>query len=241
MLEINSLSKKYANGKLALSDISFSLKGSEMLAIVGSSGAGKSTLLKCINRLEEYEGSIKLDGLCIEKLNSRALRRLRCNIAMIFQNYNLVENLSVIENVLHGTLGKINFFRALFGLYTKAEKEKATYFVNMVGMRDFLYRPCFSLSGGEKQRVGIARSFMQEPTLVLADEPSSSLDIKTSNAVLSLLKNLCKKKGVAIIVNLHQIDLAKRFADRIIALKDGKIIFSDIPSKLDDNMLKKIF
>ena len=241
MLEVESLYKKYTDGKLALNDVSFSLKSSEVLAIVGSSGAGKSTLLKCINRLVEYEGSIKLNGLCIERLNGRALRKLRCNIAMIFQNYSLVENLSVIENVLHGTLGKINFFRALFGLYTKEEERRAEHIVGKVGMKDFLYRPCFSLSGGEKQRVGIARSFMQEPALILADEPTSSLDIKTSHDVLFLLKDLCKKRRIATIVNLHQIDLAKHFADRIIALKDGKIVFDDLPSKLDDAMIKKIF
>ncbi|MGP1437716.1 MAG: phosphonate ABC transporter ATP-binding protein [Treponema sp.] len=239
MLKISNLTKKYSNALIALDNVSFSVKKGEFVAIIGQSGAGKSTLLRCINNLEEHSGTIMLEGACIEQ--ARNLRELRKNIAFIFQNYNLVENLSVIENVLHGILGKIGFFRSIFGIYNKEEKRKALLLLESLGLSQMPYRCCVALSGGQKQRVGIARALMQSPSIILADEPTSSLDINSTNIVLNLLKERCKENNITCIVNLHQIDVAKIFADRIIALKKGKIVFDDVPSRLNDIALKNIF
>ena len=241
MLEISNLTKKYSNGFVALDNVSFSVKKGEFVVIVGQSGAGKSTLLRCINNLEEHEGKIVIDELCIEELKSKDLRETRKNIAFIFQEYNLVESLSVLENVLHGILGKMGFLRGIFGIYTKEEKQKAFSLIETLEILDAQYRCCADLSGGQKQRVGIARALMQSPSLILADEPTSSLDVNSTNLVLNLLKEQCKSNGITCIVNLHQIDVAKRFADRIIALKKGKIVFNASPSFLTDYEIKKIF
>ncbi len=241
MLTISHLSKDYATFPFALKDISFSVERGEMVAIIGHSGAGKSTLLRCINSLTEHNGKVYINGECLEEASAKNLRKIRTNIAMIFQDYNLVESLSVIENVLHGILGKISFFRSIFSLYTKKEKEKALSLIDAVGLASMPFRSCASLSGGQKQRVGIARAIMQEPILILADEPTSSLDINSSNIILNLLKNMCKERSIACIINLHQIDLAKSFADRIIALKKGEIVFNGIPSNLNEEVLKQIF
>lgn len=241
MLEITALSKTYSNGECALSDISFSLAKGEILAVIGHSGAGKSTLLRCINRMEECEGEIKMAGISITKAKKGELRRLRCNIAMMHQNYNLVESLSVIENVLHGQIGRIGFLRGLFGIYTNEEKKEALAIIEEVGLTEFAFRTCLTLSGGQKQRVGIGRAIMQNAAIILADEPTSSLDIATSESVLNLIKKLVRNKGVSVIVNLHQIELAKNFADRIIGLKKGRIVFEGNPSMLTEQALKTIF
>jgi len=241
MLEISNLTKKYSNNFIALDNISLSVNKGEFVVVIGQSGAGKSTLLRCINNLESHTGTIFVEGFCIEKLKHKALREARKNIAFIFQNYNLVENLSVLENVLHGILGKIGFWRSIFGIYTREEKNDALLLIEALGLLEMKYRCCADLSGGQKQRVGVARALMQKPSLILADEPTSSLDIASSNIVLNLLKENCKKNGITSVVNLHQIELAKKFADRIIALKNGQIIFDNIPSFLTDIEIKRIF
>lgn len=241
MLEISNLTKKYSNNFIALDNISLSVNKGEFVVVIGQSGAGKSTLLRCINNLEPHTGTILVEGLCIEKLKHKALREARKNIAFIFQNYNLVENLSVLENVLHGMLGKIGFWRSVFGIYTRQEKNNALSLIEALGLLEMKYRCCADLSGGQKQRVGVARALMQKPSLILADEPTSSLDIASSNIVLNLLKENCKKNGITSVVNLHQIELAKKFADRIIALKNGQVVFDNIPSFLTDIEIKRIF
>ena len=241
MLEISKLTKKYTNGFLALDNVSLSVNKGEFMVVIGQSGAGKSTLLRCINNLEPHTGTILVEGLCIEKLNRRALKEVRKNIAFIFQNYNLVENLSVLENVLHGMLGKIGFWRSVFGIYTRQEKNNALSLIEVLGLLEMKYRCCADLSGGQKQRVGIARALMQKPRLILADEPTSSLDVASSNIVLNLLKENCKKNGITCVVNLHQIELAKKFADRIVALKNGQVVFDGFPPALTESELRKIF
>ena len=241
MLEISKLTKKYTNGFIALDNVSLSVNKGEFVVVIGQSGAGKSTLLRCINNLEPHTGTIFAEGFCIEKLNRRALREVRKDIAFIFQNYNLVENLSVLENVLHGILGKIGFWRSVFGIYTRQEKNNALSLIEVLGLLEMKYRCCADLSGGQKQRVGIARALMQKPRLILADEPTSSLDVASSNIVLNLLKENCKKNGITCVVNLHQIELAKKFADRIVALKNGQVVFDGFPSALTESELRKIF
>jgi len=241
ILEISNLTKKYSNGLIALDNVSFSVKKGEFVVVIGQSGAGKSTLLRCINNLEEHTGKVLVDRLCIEKLKSKDLREARKNIAFIFQNYNLVESLSVLENVLHGILGKIGFLRSVFGIYTKKEKRNAHLLIESLGLLDMQHRCCIDLSGGQKQRVGIARALMQNPSIILADEPTSSLDVNSTSVVLNLFKEKCKANGITCLVNLHQIELAKDFADRIIALKKGKLIFDNSPQFLTDIEIKKIF
>ena len=241
MLEVKGVSKDYGNGEKALDNVSFSVARSEVVGIIGKSGAGKSTLLQCINRMCEHTGEIIINGECIEKANSKALRKIRSSVGMIFQNYNLVESLSVFENVLHGCLGKMGFWRGMLGWYTKEECKKAYELIDAVGLSSMPYRACVNLSGGQKQRVGIARALMAEPVLILADEPTSSLDVASSNLILELLKKICKEKGIAAIISLHQIELAKKFSDRIIALKDGKIIFDCLPQSLNDEKQALIF
>ena len=241
ILTLSSISKTYRGGVLALDDISLSVAEGEILAVIGSSGAGKSTLLKCINRLEECEGEIIFEGLSIQKIRGRALRQARRKIGMIFQNYNLVECLPVIDNVLHGILGKLSFFRSIFSLYTKEELIQANEIIEAVGLSEMKMRACSALSGGQKQRVGIARSLMQQPSIILADEPTSSLDIKTSRTILQLLQKNCKERGIACIINLHQIELAREFADRIVGLKMGQVVFDGKVAELSEEVLKKIF
>ena len=240
IIEISSVSKRYSSGVVALDNVSLSVAEGEILAVIGSSGAGKSTLLKCINRLVEYEGEIFFEGIPITKINGRSLRQVRSKIGMIFQNYNLVDCLPVIDNVLHGLLGKLSFFRSIFSLYTKEELEQAIKIIDAVGLSDMKMRACSALSGGQKQRVGIARSLMQQPSIILADEPTSSLDIKTSRTVLQLLQKNCKERGIACIINLHQIEAAKEFADRIVGLKSGQVVFDGKASELNEDVLKKI-
>lgn len=240
ILRLSSVSKTYRGGVLAVDNVSLSVAEGEILAIIGSSGAGKSTLLKCINRLIEYEGEITFEGIPITKVRGKALRQARSKIGMIFQNYNLVECLPVIDNVLHGRLGKMSFFRSIFSLYTKEELHEADKIIEAVGLSDMKRRACSALSGGQKQRVGIARSLMQEPSIILADEPTSSLDIKTSRTILQLLQKNCKERGIACIINLHQIEVAKEFADRIVGLKTGRVVFDGKTSELNDEALKKI-
>lgn len=240
LLTLSSVSKHYSEGVTALDNVSLSVAEGEILAVIGSSGAGKSTLLKCINRLIDCEGEIIFKGVPITNIRGRALRKVRSKIGMIFQNYNLVECLPVIENVLHGTLGRSSLFKSIFSIYTKEELAKADDIINAVGLADMKMRPCSALSGGQKQRVGIARSLMQQPSIILADEPISSLDIKTSRSILQLLQQTCKERGIACIINLHQIEAAKEFADRIVGLKNGRIAFDGKASELNDDALKKI-
>lgn len=241
MLEVYNLTKTYHNGLVALDNISFSVKKGEFVVVIGKSGAGKSSLLRCINNLEEYSGKVMVKSFCIEKLKPKALRELRKDIAFIFQSYNLVESLSVLENILHGILGKMGFLRSVFGIYTREEKRNALFLIESLGLSDMKYRCCADLSGGQKQRVGVARALMQEPSIVLADEPTSSLDVSSTDIVLNLLKEKCKEKGMTCLVNLHQIEVAKKFADRIIALKKGRIVFDASPCFLTDIEVKKIF
>lgn len=240
VLKVSSLCKTYPGGVTALEDVSLSVARGEIVGVVGSSGAGKSTLLKCINRLTDCEGEIVFEGSDIRQAKGATLRRVRSKIGMVFQNYSLVEPLSVMENVLHGLLGKMSFFRAVFSLYTKEEELEASEMLDAVGLSEMKMRACGTLSGGQKQRVGIARALMQHPSLILADEPTSSLDVKTSHAVLQLLQKNCHERGIACIINMHQTEAAKEFADRIVGLKMGRVVFEGSASELSDEALAKI-
>lgn len=238
IIEFSGVSKTYGSGRMALKNVSFKMKEGEFIAVIGASGAGKSTLLRCINRLTDFDsGDIFFDGINIKKLKGKELKKTRSKIGMVFQNYNLVERLNAVENVLHGCLGTIPFYRGAFGFYTEEEKARAFSLLKKVDMTEFAYQSCSELSGGQKQRIGIARALMQQPKLLLCDEPVSSLDPESAKTVLDYIKFFSIDKNIACIINLHQIDFAKKYADRIIALNTGKIVYDGKPNCLDEKIL----
>lgn len=242
LLSINNVNKKYDGGTHALNDVSLNIEQGEFVSIIGPSGAGKSTLLRCINRLvETTSGHIFFEGKDISLMNKKDLRNLRSKTAMIFQNYNLVDRLSVIENVLHGRLGQKSTFKGAVGIYTEEEKKEAFYILKDMGLEEQAYKRCDELSGGQKQRVGIARAIMQHPKLILCDEPIASLDPKSSKTIMDLLKNINEKKNITCIVNLHQVDVAKKYSQRIIGVTSGKIMYDGPTEKLDTNIIHKIY
>ena len=242
-LVIEHLTKVYERGEvLALDDVSFSVKKGEFLILIGLSGSGKSTLLRCINRLiEPTSGKILLDGVDITKAQTRDLRRIRRKIGMIFQQFNLVKRSSVRTNVLAGRLGYTSMWRSLSGRFSKQDVERATASLSRVGLSEKMHTRADQLSGGQQQRVGIARALMQEPELVFADEPVSALDPATSNSVLRYLEQMNQEDGVTVLCALHFLSLARRYGTRIIALKDGKIVFEGLPKEIDEARFKEIY
>ena len=241
-LSIRGLDKSYRKGKPVLSGITLEIADTGITAVIGPSGTGKSTLIRCINRLvEPSAGEILFEGRDLVKLDRAALRRARRHIGMVFQEFNLVERLTVMENVLCGRLGYVSPFKAWLRSYPPADIERAFGLLETVGLADFANQRADSLSGGQRQRVGIARAIMQEPKLLLADEPTSSLDPKTSVEIMSLMRDLCRGRGIPVMVNMHDVELARRFADRIIGMSGGKVVYDGAPESLDDEMLKRIY
>lgn len=230
LLQIKDLGKSYTPQTKILNGLNFEVETGEFLSVIGPSGAGKSTLLRCINRMVEIdEGQIVFDGLNVGQLNKKELRKLRTNIGMIFQHYNLVPRLSVIENVLHGRFGYKTTLQGILGRFTEQEKEHAFFLLKKLGIEEHAYKRCDQLSGGQQQRVGIARSLIQEPKIVLCDEPIASLDPNASKVIMDHLKSITQELGITCIVNLHQVEVAKNYSDRIIGLNKGGIVF-DGPS-----------
>lgn len=241
LLKVDHLTKYYGD-VLALSDVSFEVKKGEFIAVIGPSGSGKTTLVRCINRLiEASDGSITFDKTDIRELKGPELRHARAKIGMIFQHYNLVTRLSVIENVLHGRLGYKSDIAGILGIYTEKEKEKAVEVLGLLGLEDFVYRRCDQLSGGQKQRVGIARALVQDPRMILCDEPIASLDPSSSKIIMDYLRKIQKEFEITIIVNIHQVDIAKRYAERILGFNDGHLVFDGSPKKLDKDKIRKIY
>ena len=242
LLKVSNVSKQYSNGIKALNDVSFEAEKGQFISVVGPSGSGKSTLLRTINRLIDVtHGNILFEDVQIEKLKNNEIKKLRRKIGMIFQNYNLVERLSVIENVLHGRLGYKSLMSGVLGIYTEEEKERAFELLNKVDMGKYAYQKCSELSGGQKQRVGIARALMQEPLLLLCDEPVASLDPKTSERVMDYLRKITDEMRITCIVNLHQTDIAAKYSDRIIGLNQGKKVFDGETSKFTEDIMKSIY
>jgi len=243
LLSINGLFKEYRQGEPVLKDINLSIDASGVTAIIGPSGTGKSTLIRCINRLiDPTSGQIMFRGLDLAQLKGRALREARCHIGMVFQEYNLVERLTVIENVLCGKLGRLPIWRPLLRKFSDQDIARAFDLIDAVGLsQDFASRRADALSGGQRQRVGIARALMQEPSLILADEPTSSLDPKTSVEIMELLDQVSRQRQVPVIVNIHNVDLARRFATRIIGMSSGKVVFDGPPEALQDKQLNEIY
>lgn len=248
LLQVSDLTKSY-EGKRgaqqqhhALSGVDFVCGEGELVTVIGPSGAGKSTFLRCINRLiEPTEGSVVFNGQDITHLRRNKLRGVRTQIAMIFQNYNLVYRLTAIQNVLHGRLGYKGAVAGSLGLYSDAEKLRAFELLDEVGLGEFAYRRADQLSGGQKQRVGIARALIQDPRIILCDEPIASLDSKSSRAVMEHLRRVTRQHGITCIVNLHQVDMALEFSDRIVGLRAGEKVFEGTPAELTLQMIAAIY
>ena len=239
MLEINNLKKTFENGSPALKGIDLKINKGEFVSILGPSGSGKTTLLRTINGLEtSTEGEIYFDN---KKVNNNNISEVQKKTGMIFQEFNLVNNLSAINNVLTGLLNSSNRFLSLFYLFSKNQKIEALKSLETVGLLEKSYSRSDELSGGQRQRVGIARAIIKKPLLLLADEPVASLDPKSSNIILSLLKKINQEFGTTILCNLHQVDLAKKYSDRVIGLVDGKIIFDEKSANINEAYLKKIY
>jgi phosphonate transport system ATP-binding protein len=253
ILEIEDLHKSYDDNTPVLRGISFTVECGEFVGIIGLSGSGKSTLLRCINRLvEPSSGQIRIPVALINgkgdsrladvaQFSQRELQRLRRKVGMIFQQFNIVKRLSVIENVLSGGLGYQPLLRSTLRGFTKEEKRKALINLKRVGLLDHAYRRADELSGGEQQRVAIARTLMQEPALILADEPVSSLDPKLSRVVLDILKRVCREDGITALVSLHTLELTREYADRVLGLKSGRIFFDGCAEALTSAVIEEIY
>lgn len=241
-LVISRLSKEYTPGKPVLSNISLEIAEHGITAIIGPSGTGKSTLIRCINRLvTPTSGSILFRGTDITRLSGRPLREMRRRIGMVHQEYSLVERLTVMENLLTGRLGFVPAWRAWLRRFPPADVARAFELLDAVGLEGFANRRADQLSGGQRQRVGIARALMQEPDLLLADEPTSSLDPKTSVEIIELMSRLAAARDIPVVINMHNVELAKRFASRIIGMAKGSVVFDGPPSELQDRHLSEIY
>ena len=237
-IEVAGLAKRFGNGVVALAGVDLVIEAGSFVVVLGPSGAGKSTLLRCINGLETPSaGGAIVEGWPVDK---RSLRAIRTRVAMVFQRFNLVSRLNVMANVLCGRLGKRSTLASLFYLMRKDDLDVARRALDRVGLIDRAWDRADRLSGGEQQRVGIARALAQEPTIMLADEPVASLDPATSEEILDLLSEI-QKQGITMVVSLHQVEYARRYAERIIGLNEGLVVFDGTPEALSDEVLETIY
>ena len=242
LLAVEGLAKTYPGGQRALDGVSFAVERPEVIAVIGSSGAGKSTLIRCINRLvEPTAGRVVLGGTEVVGASRTELRQLRRRIGMIFQEFNLVERLTVMENVLSGRLGYMGAWAAWRRKFDQSDIDFAFELLDTVGLGALASQRADALSGGQRQRVGIARALMQRPHLLLADEPTSSLDPKTSFEIMGLLRVQGRARGIPVIVNIHDVELARRYADRVVGLSGGHKVYDGSPAGLSDDMLRQIY
>jgi phosphonate transport system ATP-binding protein len=242
LLTLEKLTKRYATGDLALDHVDLQVPAGQVMALIGPSGAGKSTLIRCVNRLvEPTGGTVQLDGTDLTSLGSGALRRARRRMGMIFQEYALVERLTVMENVLSGRLGYVGFWSSWFRRFPRKDLEEAFRLLDRVGLAHMADKRADALSGGQRQRVGIVRALMQDPKLLLVDEPTASLDPKTSRQIMRLIVELCAERGLAAIINIHDVALAQQFARRIVGLRAGRIVFDGPAEELGTEALTAIY
>jgi phosphonate transport system ATP-binding protein len=242
ILSVEHLTKVYDDGTQALSDVSFEVARGEFLVVIGLSGSGKSTLLRCINRLvEPTSGRVRVDGRDVTAASRDELREIRRGIGMIFQQFNLVRRASVLTNVLAGRLGYVPPAWALGNYFPGPVVDRALASLERVGIADKAFGRASALSGGQQQRVGIARTLMQEPRIILADEPVASLDPALSHSILRYLEELNRNDGITILCSLHFLSLARRYGTRILALKDGRIVFDGRPGDIDEARFRAIY
>lgn len=242
LLHIEHLTKRYDKDTVALRDVSIDFKEGDFVVVIGPSGAGKSTLIRCINRmLDATDGKILFDGQEISGARGQKLRVLRSEIGMVFQNYNLIGRVNVVKNVLYGRLGHMPLWKSLLGKYSREERKAAFALLEKVGLKDQAYKRADALSGGQMQRVGICRALIQEPKLLLADEPIASLDPKSAEIVMEQMHDITSERGLTCIVNLHQVDFARRYASRIVGIRDGQVVFDGAPDELTEEMTAFIY
>ncbi len=242
MLEIKQLIKKYRTGDVAINGVDLKVEKGQVMALIGPSGAGKSTLIRCVNRLENpTSGEIWFNDENIVKLRSGRLRKARRNMGMIFQEYALVERLTVMENVLSGRLGYVGFWRSYLRKFPQTDVKEAFRLLEKVGLEKMFNKRADELSGGQRQRVGIARALIQNPDILLVDEPTASLDPKTSRQIMRLITELCEEHQLAAIINIHDVALAQMFAERIVGLREGSIVYDGHPENLKPDVLTEIY
>jgi phosphonate transport system ATP-binding protein len=242
MLELKKLVKRYRTGDQALKGVDLTVPAGQVLALIGPSGAGKSTLIRCINRLvEPTSGEVLLHGENLVRLRGNGLRKARRRIGMIFQEYALVERLSVMENVLSGRLGYVGFWSSFFRKFPQSDIDTAFSLLERVGLDHMADKRADELSGGQRQRVGIARALIQNPELLLVDEPTASLDPKTSRQIMRLITELCTERQLAAIINIHDVALAQMFSERIVGLQAGSVVYDGTPDGLVPEVLTQIY
>jgi len=242
MLELKNLGKRYKTGDDALKGVNLDIPDGQLVGLIGPSGAGKSTLIRCVNRLvEPTTGTVILNDIDVTALSSSGLRKARRKMGMIFQEYALVDRLTVMENVMSGRLGYMGFWRSFFRRYPQADIDEAFRLLERVGLDHMVDKRADELSGGQKQRVGIARALIQNPDVILIDEPTASLDPKTSRQIMRLISELCRERNLSAIVNIHDVALAQMFVERIVGLQDGELIFDGSPDELTPDVLTKIY
>ena len=242
MLKLIDLTKQYRTGDLALNGVRLEISDGQIMALIGPSGAGKSTLIRCVNRLvEPTSGQVFLNDVELTALGQGPLRRARRRIGMIFQEYALVERLTVMENVLSGWLGYVSFWRSYFRKFPQRDIDEAFRLLDRVGMAEMADKRADELSGGQRQRVGICRALIQDPELLLVDEPTASLDPKTSRQIMRLIRELCAERNLMAIINIHDVLLAQMFAERIVGLQLGEIVYDGPPGGLTSDVLTQIY
>jgi len=241
-LIVRDLYKEYRSSQPVLRGINLTFPGSGLTAIIGPSGTGKSTLIRCVNRLvQPTSGEILFRGQDLAKLSGRALRNARRRIGMVFQEYNLVERLTVMENLLCGRLGYVPVWRAWLRKFPEGDIQRAFDLLDSVGLPGSASQRADALSGGQRQRVGIARAIMQDPDIILADEPTSSLDPKTSVEIMEILQQVARERAIPVIVNIHNVELARRYASRVVGMTGGNVVYNGPPAGLTDTDLKNIY
>jgi phosphonate transport system ATP-binding protein len=242
MIEFKNVYKTYPNGFTALKNVNLNIEQGEFVAIIGLSGAGKSTILRCINRMHDIQqGTLTVDDVDVESLSGKALRRFRRKVGMIFQSFNLVSRSTVIKNVLTADVPDMPFWRVLFGIFTKEQKMGALESLDKVGILDKAYTRCDQLSGGQQQRVALARTLNQNPSIILADEPVASLDPVTARQVMSDFVRINKEYKITILLNIHHVDLALNYCDRVIGVRAGEIVFDGPASSITQEQLDEVY
>lgn len=242
MIEFKNVYKTYPNGFTALKNVNLNIEQGEFVAIIGLSGAGKSTILRCINRMHDIQqGTLTVDDVDVESLSGKALRRFRRKVGMIFQSFNLVSRSTVIKNVLTADVPDMPFWRVLFGIFTKEQKMRALESLDKVGILDKAYTRCDQLSGGQQQRVALARTLNQNPSIILADEPVASLDPVTARQVMSDFVRINKEYKITILLNIHHVDLALNYCDRVIGVRAGEIVFDGPASSITQEQLDEVY